>query len=279
MKKICTYILVICMFIPLIFSLSGCASKISTQEAFAEFEQAIDISLSSEIYYWKEVINREQSISRKMNIYAKQASSGDYERNEDGSYTDYAMSYVESVDKKRTAFYQAGLSKSKTEGDKQLAFATKYDEKGNVTDNVIEPISVDGFLQKEFMKDKLIGSKLFDLSLLSHDDMDFSVDGAQCEKKMYLTSMQFAIKESFFSEYERLYQRQSVIKGAQIHIEIIYGKIYNITVYQRISLDDKMSDLEEDYRLNIVYMGPKEKIPDFTQVNDDNERIWKEGVI
>lgn len=163
MKKICTYVLVICMFIPLIFSLSGCASKISTQEAFSEFEQAIDKSIASEIYYWKEVINREKSISRKMNIYAKQASTGDFERNEDGSYTDYAMSYVESVDKKRTAFYQAGLSKSKTEGDKHLAFSTRYDEKGEVRDNIIESISVDEFLQKDFMKDKLIDNKLFDL--------------------------------------------------------------------------------------------------------------------
>ena len=83
--------------------------------------------------------------------------------------------------------------------------------------------------------------------------------------------MDFSLKDSYFERYEKSFGKESVLKGSYVQVEISYGRIAKVIVYEKETLDNNFSSYEEIYRFEVVYLGKNIYVPAY----DDEEMKYK----
>ncbi len=168
-----------------------------------------------------------------------------------------------------------GESKPKNADNKNLKFSqyTKKNAFGKVESENYEVVNMTPaqYMEQEYVKDMTLSAKLFDLAQLTADDIVFDTkaggmfkpDFSKKEIQVKLTRINFRIREGFFEEFKQKYGRESYLKGYGINLEIAYGKVSIITVFDNINLDG-MEMISEVYKMDIVYLGPIVRVPDYT---------------
>ena len=261
--KSVSILIVLCM--SLIMALTSCGTPISKEEAMQSLKTAVENSMNAQVYYYKEVSLEKDKINNKMNVYAKQDKDGSYLVDDKGNFIDYSIRYETSINSKNVVSMQAGKSNGSA-GEKEFLFKKDFDIEGKNPKVTMQEYPTNQVLSTSYFSDKILSYKIRELSLLELKDMNFDVKNSKLEKKGYLRVLKFQLNDSFYKKVEETYNMPSVLKGDMLEIEIAYDRISAIIVYNNEKLDENINFLEEKYRLEIVYMGPKENIPSY-----DNE--------
>ena len=100
---------------------------------------------------------------------------------------------------------------------------------------------------------------------------------------MNVTNLVFKPTDAYLARYEQKYGKKSLFEGAKkVSIEIAYDRIAHIIVYTDEKLDSNLSVEIEQYKFEVVYLGPKFDVPVYNKkVKDDNakkEFDWVDAV-
>ena len=128
-----------------------------------------------------------------------------------------------------------------------------------------------------------VSSRIAELKELTVADMDFSIKDGQAEQKVNVTELIFKPTDAYLARYEQKYGKKSLFEGAKkVSIEIAYDRIAHIIVYAEEKLDSNLSVEIEQYKFEVVYLGPKFDVPVYNQkVKDDStkkEFDWVDAV-
>ena len=139
------------------------------------------------------------------------------------------------------------------------------------------------YYQSEAFAPYLLSSRIAELRELTVDDMDFSIKDGQAEQKVNVTELSFKPTDAYLARYEQKYGKKSLFDGAKkVSIEIAYDRIAHIIVYTDEKLDSNMSVEIEQYKFEVVYLGPKFDVPVYNKkVKDDStkkEFDWVDAV-
>lgn len=261
-KKIISAILAI-VFIALTFC--GCGNNLSDNDIEKIYNDAVKNTFAQDLYFLKETINSTDLVKyTQVNVLASIDKQYNIEKNEDGTYKDLRIEAFEQIDGKETVRNICGPS---GENGTDYLFTT---ENGGENKTKKQISAIDYYNSKEFEKYR-IESFIDELKYFTFNDMDFTIEKAEAETKGNVTSLIFAPKKEYVEGYENETGKKSIFSDCErVSIEITYGKISHIITYKNETVEDSSLKVEvENYKLMIVYYGPKIYIP------NANDKDWK----
>lgn len=270
----------------LIAGLAGCTQKLDEIEIQKAYEAAVRNSLDADIYDWKETkLQGKNTEYCQVNVFAGQGSDYEPLRDDNGAYSDYKISLQQtsSQPKKAVQIY-CGLSQGKDKGDEAKAYLfTQSSEEDKIVSCTKQPMTAQEYYHSEAFAPYLLSSRIAELRELTVDDMDFSIKDGQAEQKVNVTELSFKPTDAYLARYEQKYGKKSLFDGAKkVSIEIAYDRIAHIIVYTDEKLDSNMSVEIEQYKFEVVYLGPKFDVPVYNKkVKDDStkkEFDWVDAV-
>lgn len=100
---------------------------------------------------------------------------------------------------------------------------------------------------------------------------------------MNVTELSFKPTDAYLARYEQKYGKKSLFDGAKkVSIEIAYDRIAHIIVYTDEKLDSNISVEIEQYKFEVVYLGPKFDVSVYNKkIRDDStkkEFDWADAV-
>lgn len=253
-------------------SFSSCGVSVTPEDAWTQFESAVEKSLKSEIYYHKTTRFTENgNFNTKVNVHCNADNEG-LIMNPDGSYQNFAVYIEEYKDSVMTNAIVCGNSKSSKGGeDKNICVKKNYSDGKFVDADITEMKAEDYVKSPEFEKYSLT-KQLQELEFLEYSDIDFEkTEKLSFKKNGTVLLMDFSLKDSYFERYEKSFGKESVLKGSYVQVEISYGRIAKVIVYEKETLDSNFSSYEEIYRFEVVYLGKNIYVPAY----DDEEMKYK----
>ena len=251
--------------------------------------------------------NENDRVNRSVNISGETNDKNEPTLDGDNNYIDYTArvhEFHKKPDYSSEVTYKVGTTKT---SESILTFNSKI-KTGKDEDKLAkyQPMTTTEFLDSTVFEEYKLSHKVEDLSKLTMDDIDLDAEWvsmlfketASFTKANELISMKFVIKESYFDKladenkaegivYENgeglVYDKtadktedkykdgegvRSVLEGDMIHIELAYGKLNNIIVYQYKD-NDGVQTLEEVYRFSNVYKGPNIDIFSMDKIKKD----------
>lgn len=240
----------------------GCGSSLSDSDIEKIYNDAVKNTLEQDVYFLKETVNSAELVKyTQVNVLASIDKKYNIEKNDDGTYKDLRIEAFEQTDGKETVRNICGPS---GENGENYLFTTVPQEKGEPKRTKKQIPSKDYYDSDEFSKYR-IESFVNELTYFAFDDMDFTVDKAQAGTKGNVTTLVFAPKKDYVERYEKETGKKSVFADCErVSVEIAYGKISHIITYKSESVEDSKFKVEvENYKLMIVYYGPKISVPDY----------------
>lgn len=306
-KRIILIVLVIIMITVSVISFAGCAVPLKAGTEMEILQVGVDAAMKAEFYFYEEVDNRDKNnrVNTSVNITGK-VNDKNEPTLDNGEYIDY-NSKVYKFQKTPTSTSEFNYIVGKTSTNESiLTFDSKI--KVGSDENKIakqQSMTTTEFVGSEFFNEYKLSNRVQDLEQLTMDYIDLEAEWtsmlfketASFKKANELISMKFVIHDEFFNMiaeqnkvngivYENgeglVYKNsegvgyadgegvRSVLEGDMIHIELAYGKLNNIIVYQHQD-NDGIQTLEEVYRFSNVYKGPNIDIKSMKKINQDYE--------
>ncbi|MEG1963837.1 MAG: hypothetical protein RR123_03085 [Clostridia bacterium] len=280
MKKIVSTCLVLVMLLTIMCCSFGCAvGTLEVKEAKEYFKESLARSLASEIYYWKELDNRTKNATKTtFNKYCLLDKKDNIIKDENGRNKDFGVQYSKvATDYYLQTICGTSIAKAdKSKIKKQMLFED-YDatiDGKEEKHKTAKEMTVEQYLEQDEIKNLYLPEKLLDLSLLKSEDIVFEGSYDTRSKLIKLVTLKFKIVDSFFTNFKATYGRESVLKGKGISVEIAYDRLTMVTVYDELKLDEKLSIDSEVYRLDVAYIGPIVRVPDFSSLDKNKNKVW-----
>lgn len=264
-KKIISAFLAV-TFIALMFG--GCGNDISDNEIKKIYNDAVKSTLEQDVYFLKETVNSKDFVKfTQVNVLASIDKKYNIEKNEDGTYKDLRIEAFEQIYGKETVRNICGPS---GENGENYLFTSIPQEKGDPQRSKKQIAAKDYYNSDEFDKYR-IETFVDELNYFTFDDMDFSGEKAEAGTKGNVTTLIFSPKKDYIERYEKETGKKSIFEDCErVSLEITYGRISHIITYKSEAVEDSKFKVEvENYKLMIVYYGPKISIPDY------NHKDWK----
>ena len=261
---------------------SGCSSSLTTTEIEAVYQTALENSLNSDLFYWKETDNRgENQLYKQVNVLSD--IDDDYQTivDENGDYPTLHIQVIEKEGGAETYQSVCGVSSGVNKEDESRSYLFKTIT--NPAKSKLQtktPMTAKEYYQSEEFRPYTVAEKLRWLDGLTVQDMDFTGKGCGVTKKGNVTKLQFGVRDDFLSRYEAEHGEPSIFAGAKrVMIEIAYEKISQIVIYVDEQLAGSSLTAEtEAYNFQIVYLGPKFSIPSYNQMDTaTGEPVWKDA--
>lgn len=267
----------------IVSAFSGCSTTLTTDEIGTALSTALQNSLSSDLFYWKETDNRsETSRYNQVNVLSD-IDSKTYTPlvDENGDYTTLRIQVIEQENGANVYESICGESSGVNKGDEKRSylFETVTDKDKNSVQTKT-PMTAKEYYNSEAFRKYSVQSKLQCLDGLTVDDMDFSGDGCEISKKGNVIQLQFKVKDNFLTRYEEKHGEPSLFAGAKrVLVEIAYEKISQIVLYVDEQIAGSSMTVEtEAYNFQIVYLGPKFNVPSYNEINSSTgEPVWKDA--
>lgn len=261
----------------LALGMTGCTQELAEDEVSKAYETAVRNSLDADIYFWKEIkLKGKNTETCQVNVFAGQGSNYEPLRDENGAYSDFKISLQQTSSQPKNAVQiYCGLSQGKEKKDKaQHYLFTQTSQEDRIVSCVRQPMTAQEYYESEAFAPYLLASRIAELKELTVADMDFSVKGGQAEQKVNVTELIFQPTAAYLARYEQKYGKKSLFDGAKkVSIEIAYDRIAHIIVYTDEKLDNNLSVEIEQYKFEVVYLGPKFDVPVYNKkVKDDNAK-------
>ncbi len=260
----------------LVVSASGCSlNSYSVEELQVLYPKAIENSLSEELYYWKETVNRtDYSSWRTCNVYAEMDKKFEVMRDENGEFSNMKISVYDEYNSRGVYKALCGKSNSSSGGEiKSYLFENDYDDLKNPANyRKTEMLPQDFVLSDNFKTKYSIAAVLGELEYLSVDDMIFDVDNRIMEHRGKVVKFSFKVTDEYLQKYNQEFGETSVFAGAKYAvIEFAYDRFASIVVYSEEKLGKNLNVDKEIYKLEVVYYGPKIDIPSY------DSGVWAEA--
>lgn len=266
----CFAFILTCILMTLSFS--SCGIEVTAEDSWAQFQSAIEKSLKSEIYYHKTTrFTDNGNFNTKVNVHCNADNDG-LIMNPDGSYENFAVYIEEYKDSVITDEIVCGISKSsKGAEDKNVCIKKNY-ENGKYVDADICEMKAEDFVKSPEFEKYSLKKQLEELKFIEYSDIDFeNSEKLSFKKNGTVLHMEFSLKDSYFERYKKTFNKESVLEGSYVQIEISYGRIAKIIVYEKEMLDSNFSAFNEIYRFELVYLGKNIYVPAY----DDEEMNYK----
>lgn len=261
---------------------SGCSTSLTENEIDTALSTAIENSLGSDLYYWKETDNRtETSLYKQVNVLSD-IDSKEYVPlvDENGEYTTLRIQAIERENGVDTYQSICGESQGTNEGGepRNYLFETVTNEDSS-TIQTKTPMTAKEYFNSEQFQKYSVRAKIECLDGLTVDDMDFSVDGSKISEKGHVIQLQFKVKDEFLNRYEEQHGTPSLFAGfKRVLIKIAYEKISQIVVYVDETMAGTSMTVEtEAYNFHIVYLGPTFTVLSYNEIDSSTgEPVWKD---
>lgn len=262
-KRIIYVTLLVVVIISILCLFTGCKVVLDESSGYELMKNAIEESIKYDVYYWKQFENIDGKIELvNVNVHCDSDNNGLVLDN-NGKYKNFATRIEKTIDKNKILEQYCGDSKS-SKGEKTMSYLiNKNYEKGLHVNSSKEIMSPFDYIDSYAFEPYRISSKLEELSLLNHGDIDFNVKGGEIYKNGTVIVLKGKVKEEFLSRYKAEYGRDSMFLGEQLEVEISYGRIAKIVVYQKEVLDSNFSNLYETYKFELVYLGKNIWVPSY----------------
>ncbi|MDR3217356.1 MAG: hypothetical protein LBT55_08180 [Clostridiaceae bacterium] len=258
------------------FTLAGCNTKYSPEEAWELLASALQKSKEAPVYFWQEWWTEEGNADLEIparNSYRDFEMLADRNQNSDlifenGNPKNLVLKYYYSAgNTSREVFCGSSAGNN---GTQQWLF--EINTVGSKTDKTKRPQSPYEYIKTEAFAECDLDVLLFELSILRLEEVDFEMKKAVASSTGRVTNIAFGINEERRAEYLERYANvypdgAPVFKNAaRVEIEIAYGRVSAITCY-RVQTD--VPGLEflnvdmEYYKLWIVYNGPNVTMPGY----------------
>ena len=224
--------------------------------------------------------------SCQVNVFAGQGSNYEPLRDENGAYSEYKINLQQTSSQPQKAVrIYCGLSQGKEKKDEAKNYLfTQTLEEGQIVSCVKQPMTAAEYYQSEAFAPYLLSSRIAELKELTVADMDFSIKDGQAEQKVNVTELIFKPTDAYLARYEQKYGKKVAVRGGQkgIHRDCHMTGLHISLFMRRKNLDSNLSVEIEQYKFEVVYLGPKFDVPVYNQkVKDDStkkEFDWVDAV-
>lgn len=276
---------VLCASLAIVSMFSACSAP-SVEDVKAQYEKALENSLSSQIFYWKETtLDAQNNVTYKSVNLLPTVDKALYPIvDENGYYPNRTLQIKETYNSKSTYEAICGKSKPSSGDEKDFLFVKKdFDDNGENPSQYKKAVSVDEYIKSDEFKQYTLDTKLAELKELTVDDMDFTAPDCEIKQRGKTTTLVFKVKDEYLARYKEKYGKASIFENSRrVSIEIAIEKISHIIVYQNDPsiTDEKRSAAfeKEAYKLFVVYMGPKISVPAYDEKDskDNSKLAWQD---
>lgn len=268
MKKNIARLLALVLLISSLLCFSSCGEQLTNDDIDSILSNALQNTFENDIYYWKEtIVNGKSSTYRQVNSYALTDDENVPVLDEKGNYTDRKIQIVENVNSKKALEIFCGLSQSEKDGEARELLMTETIPEGVYPEKTATPMTAQEFYESRDFDQYRPSTVLSELTYLNASDMDFTVEDGTAETNVFVTELSFKPTEDYLRRYEEMTGEKSMFDGAKrVYLEISYDRIANIITYVDEPIADTGRTTEvERYKFQIVYLGPKFDIPNYTE--------------
>lgn len=263
---------------------SACSKPIDHEDAFKMLKENYESSIKYKIFYSKELIsdNVNKEILR-VNSVCSLDKDDNYAKNEEGIYIDHAINIYSEINSQTQYEIFVGLSKDgKKDSGRNLQFTKKFIGKNSDNkaqyDQTYTAMTPGEYIESTEFAPNTLAAKLSEINRIKREDIVF--DSKETTRRGELTNLKFTISDEYYEEYLKEKGYDSILKGAYITMELLYGRIANITVMEedRDAASFIGIPVYEAYKLEIIYLGPKvQNMPNYNEINSDTkQKVWTE---
>ena len=305
-KLICIVSVTVIMLAIAATAMTGCTTKLSGDEAYDILMEALDLSLTGDMYgpaYDPETSETNGYIF----AYKEAVRSGDVITNTNVNvHCDQDASYNLHVDEDLMVdLYQetwnvnavTGGAGSKI-GDFGFIVGPYPDADSNVeriyyTENssdgsgkygnvkVYDEMTAEDFIASEYFRRYSLAARLEELRQMPRDAFVFDDENVDADLGAYqqinLVKITFTVSQEYIDSYYAATGKQSVFAGSSYaEIELTFGRFSNIYVYRQEDLGGSFFNLpQEIYSLQVTYLGKNVAFPGgHDGKNDDGSLIY-----
>lgn len=120
-------------------------------------------------------------------------------------------------------------------------------------------MTANDFYRGEIFSQYHLQEVLYELDMLTFEDMDFGIKKASASKTSVVYALSFAVKDSYFARYNEsdYAEKPSIFAGStRVAVELVHGRVAQIIVYNEKNFGALGTLENEPYKLNITYLGP-----------------------
>lgn len=301
-KLICIVSVTVIMLAIAATAMTGCTTKLSGDEAYDLLMEALDLSLTGDMY--GPAYDPETSATNGYIFAYKEAvRSGDVITNTNVNvHCDQDASYNLHVDEDLMVdLYQetwnvnavTGGAGSKI-GDFGFIVGPYPDADSNVeriyyTENssdgsgkygnvkVYDEMTAEDFIASEYFRRYSLAARLEELRQMPRDAFVFDDENVDADLGAYqqinLVKITFTVSQEYIDSYFAATGKQSVFAGSSYaEIELTFGRFSNIYVYRQEDLGGSFFNLpQEIYSLQVTYLGKNVTFPSEHDAKDENK--------
>lgn len=301
-KLICIVSVTVIMLAIAATAMTGCTTKLSGDEAYDLLMEALDLSLTGDMY--GPAYDPETSATNGYIFAYKEAvRSGDVITNTNVNvHCDQDASYNLHVDEDLMVdLYQetwnvnavTGGAGSKI-GDFGFIVGPYPDADSNVeriyyTENssdgsgkygnvkVYDEMTAEDFIASEYFRRYSLAARLEELRQMPRDAFVFDDENVDADLGAYqqinLVKITFTVSQEYIDSYYAATGKQSVFAGSSYaEIELTFGRFSNIYVYRQEDLGGSFFNLpQEIYSLQVTYLGKNVTFPSEHDAKDENK--------
>lgn len=301
-KLICIVSVTVIMLAIAATAMTGCTTKLSGDEAYDLLMEALDLSLTGDMY--GPAYDPETSATNGYIFAYKEAvRSGDVITNTNVNvHCDQDASYNLHVDEDLMVdLYQetwnvnavTGGAGSKI-GDFGFIVGPYPDADSNVeriyyTENssdgsgkygnvkVYDEMTAEDFIASEYFRRYSLAARLEELRQMPRDAFVFDDENVDADLGSYqqinLVKITFTVSQEYIDSYYAATGKQSVFAGSSYaEIELTFGRFSNIYVYRQEDLGGSFFNLpQEIYSLQVTYLGKNVTFPSEHDAKDENK--------
>ncbi|MDR1408727.1 MAG: hypothetical protein LBJ12_00320 [Oscillospiraceae bacterium] len=280
-----------------ILALTSCTKPITETDAFARLQDAVKKSKETEIYYYLKTEFADKTSGKlqrttEVNLWAVTEETSSTPVLKDGAYQNYKLSIKGTEKGAELWSWLCGDSSSADGGVSQsVLFYTDWRkertpglasyERNSKPYLVKREEHLSDFLKSEVYAPYSLSAQLTELSLLTADDMDFSVPSAKTTVLGELVKLVFGVRKEYLAKYKAEHGgAPSIFEGsAHVEIDLTYGRVQKIALFVPSNVGVFKSP-KETLRWEIFYLGSRFDIPKYDVADANNAaNDWKDAPV
>ena len=284
-KLICIVSVTVIMLAIAATAMTGCTTKLSGDEAYDLLMEALDLSLTGDMYgpaydpetsetngyifAYKEAVRSGDVITNtNVNVHCDQDASYNLHVDEDlmvggagskiGDFGFIVGPYPDADSNVERIYYTENSSDG----------SGKY---GNV--KVYDEMAAEDFIASEYFRRYSLAARLEELRQMPRDAFVFDEYEDDVYQQINLVKITFTVSQEYIDSYYAATGKQSVFAGSSYaEIELTFGRFSNIYVYRQEDLGGSFFNLpQEIYSLQVTYLGKNVAFPGGHDGKDENK--------
>lgn len=297
-KLICIVSVTVIMLAIAATAMTGCTTKLSGDEAYDILMEALDLSLTGDMYgpaydpetsetngyifAYKEAVRSGDVITNtNVNVHCDQDASYNLHVDEDLMVDLYQETWnVNAVtggagSKIGDFGFIVGPYPNADSNVERIYYTENSSDGsgkyGNV--KVYDEMTAEDFIASEYFRRYSLAARLEELRQMPRDAFVFDEDADNIYQQINLVKITFKVTQTYLDNYAETTGRQSIFAGSSYaEIELTFGRFSNIYVYRQENLGGSFFNLpQEIYSLQVTYLGKNVAFPGGHDGKDENE--------